>query len=161
MSFAQASHLRGCAAARPFVAATLASRKISPSTQIRAERQGGGGGSGRRSLLQSLLTGGVMLAAGFPGARSVAAAAAADDKSAQVLLDPRWPEEFPFKPEYFQRCDTRDDQLACLHHMQGNVEAPPVPPMPAVSHVPPLLPHMHGTGMTSQATATSTRSPAS
>lgn len=50
-----------------------------------------------------------MLAAGFPGARSVAAAAAADDKSAQVLLDPRWPEEFPFKPEYFQRYDESSD----------------------------------------------------
>lgn len=36
--------------------------------------------------------------------RSVAAAAASVDQAAAVLEDPQWPDKFPFKPEYFQRC---------------------------------------------------------
>ncbi|KAI3429355.1 hypothetical protein D9Q98_005450 [Chlorella vulgaris] len=49
-----------------------------------------------------------MLAAGN---RSVATAAVVDDTAAKVLLDPKWPQAFPFKPENFERYDESSDTL--------------------------------------------------
>ncbi|PSC68426.1 S-adenosyl-L-methionine-dependent methyltransferase [Micractinium conductrix] len=98
-------------ASRAFAASTTAPRRKACSWRPAAAEQQAGGAAAparRRGLLQ-LLAGG-MLAAGLPGgSRSVASAATGVDQAAAVLEAPNWPEEFPFKPEFFQRYDESSD----------------------------------------------------
>ncbi|PRW60359.1 ubiquinone menaquinone biosynthesis methyltransferase [Chlorella sorokiniana] len=86
--------------------ARRASAAVHVSSAQQPSSSGGAGGSGRRRGVLQLLAGGA--AAGLMGSRSVAAAAAVDEAE-QVLLDPQWPEQFPFRPEFFQRYDESSD----------------------------------------------------
>ncbi|KAI7839983.1 hypothetical protein COHA_006304 [Chlorella ohadii] len=90
--------------------ATPSARRASAAVHVSSAQQpssgsGAGGSRLRRGVLQLLASG---AAAGFMGTRSVAAAAAVDEAE-QVLLDPQWPEKFPFRPEFFQRYDESSD----------------------------------------------------
>lgn len=99
-----------CSATRPFVTGPAIHRAARRVACSGGEQQAGAGSAaaGRRRGFLQLLAGTVM-AAGMP--RSVAAAAGPVDKAAAMLADPVWPEEFPFKPEFFKRYDETSDTI--------------------------------------------------
>lgn len=126
-------HLRACAATHAFLGGRVTrSGGRASSSSMAAGAQPGGGGSARRGVLQ-LLVGGAAAMLGSRSVAAAAAVDQAEQVGGgqrsrggscgaplhlpslqqthhhrlpcllQVLLDPQWPDEFPFKPEFFQR----------------------------------------------------------